>query len=267
VQTLMLSIEAAPESGKPLPSPFPVLADYGVHHRRGQVSIVAAASGVGKTQYATYVAVKSVPAIPTLYFSADSDRQTVGSRVGAAIDHDSVQDIEEQLRMKDAMTSIRVAEATKHIWWAWDNQPSLQDIQDETEAYATVTGAWPHLIVVDNIINVDAEGEAGHQQKDGVMSWLQQLAGVTNAHIMVLAHVVGFYENGCTPIPKSALLDKIAKRPRLVLTLHKVDENNLGLRVVKNSNGKMDANAQWGPDLQVMFDRSWMSGERSNGYS
>jgi len=263
MQTLMRSIEAAPESGEALPSPFPILIDFGVHFRRGQVSVVAAASGVGKTQFATYVAVKSRPKIPTIYFSSDSDRMTVGSRVASMIDHVPVSEIEARLRDEyDFEIHQSVRDNTDHIWWCWDNQPSCQDIQNEVEAYAVVAGAWPHLIVVDNLINVDSEGDASHQQKDEVMAWLQKLAGRTNAHVMVLQHVVKLYENGTMPIPKSGLLDSVAKRPRLVLTLHKVDEQRIGLRVVKNSNGRMDANAKWGPDLRVMFDRSWMSGER-----
>jgi replicative DNA helicase len=262
MQTLMRSIEAAPDAGEALPSPFPVLADFTAYFRRGQVSVVAAASGVGKTQFATYIAVKSRPKIPTIYFSSDSDRMTVGTRVASMINHEPVADIEARLRNKfDFEIHQTVREATDHIWWCWDNQPNVQDIKNEVEAYAIVTGAWPHLIVVDNLINVDSEGDASHQQKDEVMAWLQRLAGNTNAHVMVLQHVVKWYENGTIPIPKSGLLDSVAKRPRLVITLHKVNDSLLGLRIVKNSNGKMDGNAKWGPDLSVMFDRSWMSGE------
>lgn len=262
MQTLMRAAVASPDSGNPLPSPFPVLEQYGIFHRRGQLSIVAAASGVGKSQYATFTAAHARPAIPTLYFSCDTDVLTMSTRVGAAVLEDKVSNVEAQLRSRSAEVQQRIDMSTNHIWFSWDSQPNTEDIWNETCAYSLVTGAWPHLIVIDNLINVDAEGSAGHEQKDGVLAWLQRLGVRTNAHVMVLQHVVKEFENGYTPIPKSGLLDSVAKRPRLVLTLYKRNEFTLGLRVVKNSNGRMDSNANYGPDLAVNFEKSWMSGQR-----
>lgn len=260
MQTLMRATRGAPDSGTPLPTPFPILTQLGVHHRRGQVSVVAAASGVGKSQYASYVAVHSFPKIPTLYFSCDTDILTLAARVGAGVLQQPVSSVENSIRGQDRDVVAEVEKATDHIWFAWDNQPTCQDIKNETEAYALATGEWPHLIVVDNLINVDSEGAAGHEQKDSVMAWLQQLAGKTNSHIMVLQHVTKEFENGLTPIPKAGLLDSVAKRPRLVITLFKINELSLGFRVVKNSNGRMAADATYGVDLKVDFSRSWMDG-------
>lgn len=262
MQTLMRAARGTPEAGDPLPTPFPIFEQLGVFHRRGQLSIVAAASGVGKSQYATYYAAHASPRIPTLYFSCDTDILTLAARVGAGVLATRVKDVERALREKDYETARGVEHATNHIWFAWDNQPSCMDIQNEVEAYSLVMGDWPHLIVIDNLINIDSEGGAGHEQKDGVLAWLQQLAGRTNAHVMVLQHVTKLYEDGLTPIPKSGLLDSVAKRPRLVITLHKVSDFLLGVRVVKNSNGKMASDATWGTDLRVDFERSYMSGPR-----
>jgi hypothetical protein len=253
-------MRAAPDEGLALPSPFQQFGQYGIKLRRGQVSLWASASGCGKSALATHVAVHATPKIPTLYCSADTDKVTLGTRVAAGILRQPLSRVEPLLRAGDPETWEVVATGSSHIWWYWDASPSLQDIQDELEAYAYTTGDWPHLVVVDNLINVDSEGEAGHAQKDGVLHWLQQLGNLTNAHIMVLHHVTGQYEDGSTPVPKSGLLDKVAKRPRLVCTLYRASENLLGVRVVKNSSGKMDANGGWGPDIAVMFERAWMQG-------
>lgn len=263
MQTLSLAMEARPDEGKALPTPFKSFHDFGIHFRRGQVSIVAAASGGGKSALATHIAVHAAPRIPTLYCSADTDKITLGTRIAASILNRPVASVESDLRRGDIETWSTVKDGTDHVWFYWDAYPSLQDVEDELDAYAYVTGAWPHLIVIDNLINIDSDGEAGHLQKDAVMHYLQQLANITNAHIMVLHHVTGQYEDGLQPIPKSGLLDKVAKRPRLVLTLYRVEEDPehiLGVRVVKNSSGRMDPAATYGPNIAVMFEKAWMKG-------
>lgn len=260
MQTLTLAMKANPDEGEALPSPFFRFPEFGIHHRRGQVSLVAAASGGGKSAYATHVAVHSKPPIPTLYFSADSDKITLGTRIAASLLNGPVSTVERMLRTGHRPTWQTVEDGTNHIWFSWDSSPSLQDIQDEVEAYGYEMGDWPWLIVLDNLINVDADGEAGHVQKDSVMHWLQRLANVTNAHVMVLHHVTGQYEDGLCPIPKSGLLDKVAKRPRLVLTLYRVSEIALGVRVVKNSTGKMDPAGNYGPDIAIDFSKAYMRG-------
>ena len=260
MQTLLKAMKANPDAGKPLPSPFRQWPEFGINHRRGQVSLVAGASGGGKSAYATYYAVHARPEIPTLYLSADTDFVTLGTRIAASVVNEHVSLVEERLRAKDPHMEAVVAGATSHIWFYWENNPSTFDIVDEVEAYALVTGRWPHLIVIDNLINVDHEGEAGHQQKDDVMAWFQKLAHRTNAHVMVLQHVTKEYEDGFRPIPKSGLLDSVAKRPRLVLTMFRINDATIGVRIVKNSFGKDDAQARYGPNLGVMFSHSFMSG-------
>lgn len=258
MQTLARAMVANPDVGEPLPSPFSTFASYKLFHRRGQVSLVASASGGGKSAYATHVAVHTSPKIPTVYCSADTDPHTLGVRVASSIINEPTTRTEQLLRNRSDPLWAKVNERTSHVWWHWNTSPSCEDVKDEVEAYAIENGHWPHLIVVDNLINVDGEGESGHQQKDGVMLWLAQLAKYTNAHVMVLHHVTKEYVNGNIPIPKAGLLDSVDKRPRLVLTMHRLDEMRIGVRIVKNSGGPADAMANFGPDLAVMFDLSWM---------
>lgn len=251
----------SPNEGLALPNPFKGFSRFKIIQRRGQVSLWAAASGCGKSALATHIAVHSYPKIPTLYCSADSDKVTLGTRVAAGVLNKPVEVVEKLLRNHDSATAEKLKDSTDHIWFYWDASPSLQDIEAEVEAYAYANGAWPHLIVIDNLINIDPGDEGvGHAQKDGVMHYLQQLANLTNAHIMVLHHVTGQYEDGNTPVPKSGLLDKVAKRPRLVCTLYRISEGLLGVRVVKNSSGPMAADGSFGPDIAVMMERMWMEG-------
>ena len=66
------------------------------------------------------------------------------------------------------------------------------------------------------------------------------------------------YADGKTPIPLSGLMNKIDKRPRLILTLYEADVSVLGICIVKNNNGKRDAEG----NLQVLIpwvkEKMWL---------
>lgn len=260
MQTLSLAMRAGSNEGLALPNPIRGFAEHGAYLRRGQVSVWGGASGSGKSAIATHISVHARPRIPTLYCSADTDKITLGIRAAAGLTNNHIDDVERLLRDDDAETWDAVRRGTDHIWFYWDAQPTFKDLEEEVFAYAYVTGAWPHLIVVDNLINVDSEGEASHVQKDAVMHYLQTMANYTNAHVMVLHHVIGQYEDGNTPIPKSGLLDKVAKRPRLVVTLYRAAPDLLGVCIVKNSSGPAQADASFGFNIAWFPDKCYLRG-------
>lgn len=251
-------MRASPEAGEALPNPFKGFDDYGIRFRRGQLSLLAAASGGCKSAIAVHIATHGK--IPSLYLSADTDTNTLGSRIAASVTNSLVDDCEQSLRDGDDDLWRSLARDTGHVWFYWETTPSCQDIDDEVEAYAIEMGEYPHLIVIDNLINVETGGEAGHEQKDGVLTYLAMLAQATNAHVLVLHHVTKQYVNGDVPIPKEGLLDAVDKRPRLVLTAYRIDERHVGVRVVKNSGGRAYTDASWGPDIGVMLEKMWMVG-------
>lgn len=249
MQTLSLAMRNSEEEGVALPSVFPSLEKIGAKFRRGQLSLIAGAPGGGKSAFATYEAVNAaygdfgeVP-VPTLYFSADSDKKTLGNRITASVTKYTVDEAEKLLLDGNEKVWNDLAQSTGHIWFAWDRGPSLDDIEAEVEAFAHVMGEWPHKIVIDNLKNIWVEdsGEGGeHIRYDRVLDYLHELAGITGAHIMVLHHVTGYFEIGNVPIPLSGILGKVTKPFRLILTLHRAWDGMLGISVVKNSSGPMD---------------------------
>lgn len=256
MQSLALAMKSRGNEGESLPTVFPQLAAWGAHFRRGQMSMISAAPGGGKSAVASELALKmtygreveddecSEYRVPTLYFSADSDKGTLGIRLAAGVLGKPLTEVEQMLESEDSTAWGVVEAALSHVWFNWDPSPTLTDIEKEIEAYIEVTGEYPHLIVVDNLKNMvsDIEGEA-YREYDQIMEWLRALAGITGAHVLVLHHVTGFYENGDVPIPLNGLLGKPGKACRLVLTLFMVSRQPsvLGMSVVKNSNGPADA--------------------------
>lgn len=260
--TLTLAMRAAPEAGSPLPSPFELLDRAGAKFRRGQVSLIAAASNGGKSAVASHFAVfgryPDTSGIRTLYFSADTDRVTLGTRVAAGVLGKPLEEVEDLLRSNNLGAWERLAEETSHIWFDWSSVLSYRHIDDELDAYAYANGDWPECIVVDNLINILVE--PGWQGIDEAMFYLQGVATKTNAHVMVLHHVTGQYVDGMMRIPKSGLLDKVDKRPRLVVTLWNCGPDQLGMCVVKNSSGPNSADGSYGVEIGWLPERSWFVG-------
>jgi len=250
MQTISLAMRNSEEEGEALPSVFPSLEKIGAKFRRSQLSLVAGAPGGGKSAFALYEAVFAAYGeyeenpVPTLYFSADTDKKTLGNRVTASVTKLTVDESEYLLDKKHEPTWQSLEANTSHIWFCWNRGPNLDDLEREVEAFAHVNGDWPHKIVVDNLKNVWIEetGDGGeHIRYDRVLDYLHELAGVTGAHVMVLHHVTGYYEIGNVPIPLSGILGKVTKPFRLILTLHKVNNNLLGISVVKNTSGRAQA--------------------------
>jgi len=266
VQSLALAMKSKGTEGESLPTVFPQLEQLGAHFRRGQLSLIAAAPGGGKSAVASQIALKMTydeyldEGVPTLYFSADSDRGTLGVRLAAGVLNKSLTQVEELLDSGNAEAWAEVERALSHVWFNWDPAPSLHEIEKEIEAYVAVTGEYPHLIVVDNLKNLvpDQSGQR-HEEYDSIMEWLKILASETKAHVLVLHHVTGMYENGIEPIPLNGLLGKPGKACRLILTLYMVqrDPDVMGMCIVKNSNGKADAAGGIAAEVPWMPERSW----------
>jgi hypothetical protein len=271
VQTIGLALRVSEDVGTALPDVFPTLGKMGARFRRGQLSLIAGGPGTGKSAVATFIATNAgygeynEVGVPTLYFSADTDKRTLGNRVAASVTHHTVDEAEDLLLAGNKSIMKMLDDATGHVWFNWNNGPNLDDIEDEIEAFAHVNGDWPHLIVIDNLKNiwVDSSGEGGeHIRYDRVLDYLHELAGLTNAHIMVLHHVTGYYENGDEPIPLSGILGKVSKPFRLIITLHRPNENQIGLSIVKNSSGKMDPRGGLNCYLGIDLERQqFMDGE------
>lgn len=264
MQTLSLALRNSEDVGLALPSVFPSLETLGAKFRRGQLSLIVGGPGTGKSALSCYMAARMAygeygeTPVPTLYFSADTDKRTLGNRIAASVAHMTVDETEDLLLKGHPGIMSILEDNTNHIWFNWNNGPNLSDIQDEVEAFAHATGEWPHLIVIDNLKNiwVETQGDGGeHIRYDRVLDFLHELAGHTNAHVMVLHHVVGNYEDGNQPIPMSGILGKVSKPFRLIITLYRPNDDQIGLSIVKNSTGKMQANGSLSTFLDIDLSR------------
>lgn len=207
--------------------------------------MVVAAPGVGKSAWATIYASKAH--VGTLYFSADTDPHTMTCRLAAALTGTDQETIDAAIREGRGAPYLDAVDSLERFQLSFDSSPSMDDIYSEVDAYAMVFGAYPELIVVDNLMDVYSDGDNEFSAQRAILDELHQLARATSAHVMVLHHAIGEFENGNEPIPLRGVQNKLSKKPEMVLTLYRIHDqwtDSLGVCVVKHRNGRADASAK-----------------------
>ncbi|MEU3351277.1 AAA family ATPase [Streptomyces sp. NPDC037389] len=248
--SLSQSIRMKGAAGEPLPSPFKGLAKLEVELRRGELSVAVAAAGTGKSVFALNETVQSN--VPTLYFSADSTAATQLVRATAILTGDDAREVKAKLH-EGKFAEYESVLAKR--WWQRFNysaRPTPAEIELHLASYKEVFGIYPHLIVIDNLTNIDA-GAADSAESytfglEGLCDYLSEMARETHAHVMATHHVIGEYSDGLKPIPQSGIKGKISRVPSLILTIHKevdgMDGRTLHISPVKNREGFEDSSGE-----------------------
>ncbi|MFB7906430.1 AAA family ATPase [Kitasatospora sp. NPDC056076] len=248
--SLAQSVAIRGAAGEPIPHPFTGLSRLEVEFRRGEFSLVVAGPGTGKSLFALNLALHGN--IPVLYFSADSGAATQVSRATSIITGSDVREVKRRLLEGDFN---EYAGALAQRWWVrfvYHARPSLADLEVTLAAYFEVFGCYPHLVVVDNITNIDV-GSIGDAESftfslEGLCEYLSEMARETRAHVLALHHVTGEHSDGTKPIPLSGVKGKIGRVPSLILTIFKeidgMDGRVLHVSDVKNREGFEDSSGQ-----------------------
>lgn len=251
IYSLVQSARIKGSVGEPIPNPSKALQKLDVDFRRGDLSLVAAGPGTGKSIWAMNLALHG--SMPVLYWSADSNAATQLSRATAMLTGDDVRDVKKAL-LEDKFQAYERVLGDK--WWirmSYEAMPTPADMEADLEIYYEVFGCHPHLCVVDNITNVD-NGGAGDAESftfglEGMCEYLNDMARETESHVMALHHVTGEYSDGLKPIPLSGVKGKIGRVPSLILTVHREPDEQgmnrvLNISPVKNREGFADASGQ-----------------------
>jgi len=235
-------------AGDPLPSVWESLGQKGTQFRRGQLALVCAGPGTGKSAFILAYALKSK--VPTLYFSADSDPFTQLTRSLSILSGWS---------LEKSTRAVRDAELVGYgeelddipIRFNYKASPSLDILEESLQAYYALYEEYPWLVVVDNITNVRTEAGNSDDPFSGLealMDYLHEMARETGACVIGLHHVTGPHNDGDKPIPLSGIKGQIGRVPELIHTLHRVSDgfssDSLNVSTVKNRGGKADPSGQ-----------------------
>lgn len=245
-------------AGEPLPVVWKSFERAGIQFQRGQLALVAAAPGAGKS--ATVLSYILKAGLRTLYISADSDPADQIARATAILTGAKTSTAKEEF----VVGHVRPEVARSNVWWSFNAQPTLRDIDEEIDAMYELQLADPEVIVIDNATNV-LSGFAGNEEDpfgglEALMDHLNALARRTGACVITTHHVTGPHNDGCTSIPLSGLKGQIGRVPQLILTISKrpsvgdFTPDMLVVSVVKNRGGKADPSGRLQAELSFDGD-------------
>lgn len=224
----------------PLPPAMTRVVQAGGVFRRGQLVTVGGVSNAGKSAFAQWIAAETN--VETLYFSADQDPRTTATRLSATLTGATVHQVSTALDQNE-FGYFEEAMSRSNLRFCFDPSPSLDDMQLELDAYVDTFDAFPKLIVVDNLVNVDISGENLADQY--ILSELHKIARNTQACVLVLIHA----SENSTPENKAPrkkdLINKASKYQELIITVA-LDDTTSDFYVViaKTREGKSDPNAR-----------------------
>lgn len=246
MRSLLQVVGVESPAGHMLPEILPQLTGAQVVFRQAQLHLIAAQPGGGKTLLALWYAIQAK--IPSLYFSADSDSRTIATRAGAILMEKEVATVE---KMMDTEASVlledALADGASHVRFNFDPSPSLQDIEEEIEAWIELHGAPPAAVFVDNLMNVAAAADNEWTAMRDAMSAFHYMAREYESAFIVLHHVSENEKMSKPnyPAPRKALMGKVAALPELVLSVALDSGSNAyKIAVVKNRHGKSDPTAE-----------------------
>lgn len=233
------------------------LTDSGTRFLRGQLVLIAAGPGTGKSAFVLSYALQS--GVSTMYFSADSDAYVQLSRSLAILGGMTLTESQD-LALSDDIDRINEVVGGVPIRFSYNPSPTLEHIEKLIMAYDELYGDYPELIVVDNALDVVLQGaEDGTQALDDLMAWLHDLARTTGACVIVLHHVTGPFNDADKPIPLSGVKGQVGRVPELILTLHKhtseSSTDTLCVSTVKNRGNKADPSGNTYVELDFIGDQ------------
>jgi KaiC/GvpD/RAD55 family RecA-like ATPase len=166
-----------------LPDLFPSLKKEGIRFRRGQVTMIAGQPNSGKSLLALFYGIKAE--VPTLYVSADTDAYTTSIRAAAVITGHMANTIEESFKNDGQEFYTKELASLKHMEFSFDPSPTLDDVDLMVKAYGEKYGEWPHLIIVDNLMNVSALHDNEWTGMRDIMKACHHIARETDSAIFI----------------------------------------------------------------------------------
>jgi hypothetical protein len=216
--------------------------------------MIAGISNSGKSAFVEWLAAETN--VPTLYFSADQDAWTSVTRLGSILTGQPTNAVAAAIAQDGpAADYYNSCMEDSNLHFVFDSNPSLEDVAAEINAYVDIWDEYPELILIDNLVNIEASGE--HQDDMFIMSELHGLARRTGSHVCVLAHMKeGGVKDPKMPPPKKDLYNQTQRFPDLILSIAlDPDTGDFRVAIVKTREGKADPMAANSVVLGSDFER------------
>ena len=227
-----------------LPDLFPVLQNEGIRFRRGQLTMIAGAPNAGKSLLALHFAVHMQ--VPTLYISADTDAYTTAIRSAAMICGHKVNTVEEGFATPEGTEFYsKQLESIKHLQFDFAPSPTLDEIDLSIQAYAEAYGEYPHLLIVDNAMNVVSMHENEWSGLREIAKAMHHIARETEAAVFLLHHTSEGEGQPDMPPSRKSIQGKISQLPEMIITVALLPWNGeFRIAAVKNRFAKNSASGK-----------------------
>lgn len=231
----MLSIAQAAQTrgdaGLPLPGMWAALAARQAQVKRGQVTFVFGPPGAGKSLLImNYIARARVP---TLAFMLDMDQLSAAARFASILTGDPFARTEKEI--DSYLPHLATLEDVQLVFSADD----VDSMKLHVEAFEQRYGAYPSLIVLDNIGNVTSSYADEWQLVKAVTLELNSLALKWQCAVIVAHHASD--STSSEPLPRTAMLGRASQYQRLILSVgFNAQSQAYKVAIVKNSGGPSD---------------------------
>lgn len=179
-----------------------------------------------------------------IYFSADSAELGQAARALAMTTVNlAADDAERLLDQRDPWALEKMA-GLNNLSWSFEDDLTYDNIAEEVQAFVELWGTTPDFIIIDNLVDVEGQGEDEMSTMRRAEKALVSLARSTDAALLVLHHTsedTRIPENPCPP--RSAIFGKISRKSAVVFTT--ADRGSRRpLACVKNRFGPYDKSGQ-----------------------
>ena len=247
-----------------LPDLFPTLQAEGIRFRRGQLTMIAGAPNAGKSLLALWMAVQMK--VPTLYISADTDGYTTAIRAAAMISGHKVSTVEEAFANGAGQEFYtHELQSINHLQFDFSPSPTLDEIDLAIRAYAESYGQYPHMIIVDNAMNVVSMHENEWSGLREIAKAMHHIARETEAGVVLLHHTSEAEGKPDLPPSRKSIQGKISQLPEMILTVALVpDTGEFRIACVKNRFAKNSATGDQFVTLWADASRMVIHNERTS---
>jgi AAA domain len=194
---------------------------------RGQLAIVLAEPGVGKSAFSLNWAAKTPG--PSCVISLDTDLGTQAIRLAGILSGES----QERVKQSPEIWADFLEKKAKKVRM-YDLNLDSRDLSKVVEAEAEFWGQSPELVVVDNIGNLIRDGS--YEEFRAAFSDLHRVARAHDTFVLALHHVRRSSKVGTAPTMASGLFSG-EQEAELVLGLTNDHGGILSVSILKNRSG------------------------------
>jgi len=217
--------------------------------------MIAGAPNAGKSLLALWMAVKME--VPTLYISADTDAYTTAIRASALVTGHQTHTVEEAFTTGNGKEFyLDQLESINHLRFDFAPSPTLDEIDLAIQAYGESFGQFPHLIIIDNLMNVLSLHNDEWAGLREIAKAMHHVARETSAALFLLHHTSENEGRPEFPPSRKAIQGKIAQLPEMIITVALVPHTGeYRIACVKNRFGKHSATGNQFITLQADASR------------